>query len=144
MPGQKTFPFLLFSEFILSYGFIYLYLVYETRFSHPMHDKLTSISCAHSWVIEGIDYDPVHHCLATSAGNGIKVWDLTSTWFSTIRHHFSNHEETCCKVQFIESGNVVAATFMEMSKLYFERLMAILGLPGPSSRGNGSLNEPYV
>ncbi|KIJ44867.1 hypothetical protein M422DRAFT_30288, partial [Sphaerobolus stellatus SS14] len=81
------------------------------------HFEGTSILCAHSWAIEGIDYDPVHHRLATSAGNEIKVWDLTSTWFSTIRHYSSNHEETCRRVQFIESGNAVAATFMETSKL---------------------------
>ncbi|KIJ24049.1 hypothetical protein M422DRAFT_195188, partial [Sphaerobolus stellatus SS14] len=51
------------------------------HFYRPVDDHFegTTILCAHSWAIEAIDYDPVHHRLATSAGNEIKVWDLTST-----------------------------------------------------------------
>ncbi|KIJ31789.1 hypothetical protein M422DRAFT_80681, partial [Sphaerobolus stellatus SS14] len=38
--------------------------------------KGAAILCAHSWAIESVDYNPMHHRLATSAGNEVKVWDL--------------------------------------------------------------------
>ncbi|KIJ29500.1 hypothetical protein M422DRAFT_80295, partial [Sphaerobolus stellatus SS14] len=51
---------------------------YRSVFKCGRTDILRAILCAHSWAIESVDYDPVHHRLATSAGNEVKVWDLSS------------------------------------------------------------------
>ncbi|KIJ28229.1 hypothetical protein M422DRAFT_54681 [Sphaerobolus stellatus SS14] len=71
------------------------------------------ILCAHTWAIESIDYDPFHHRFS-NLYNGL---NLHYIGVSALRKCSPNHGEMCRRVQFIDAGNTLVATFMESSKL---------------------------